>query len=254
MTEITVTEIDTSAFWRLSFSNGPGNILDQATMTQLTAVFRRAAATGPLKAICLEGVGSHFSFGASVQEHLPGQVESMLAAFREMALAMLESDVVVVAAVRGQCLGGGLELATLCHRIIASADARFGQPEIALGVFAPVGSIALVERIGRPAAEELCLTGRSVDAEFAQRIGLVSSIHEHPIDAALAWARENFGPRSASSLRHAVRAIRASLLSRLRTELPALESQYLNQLMQTADAAEGLAAFIEKRSPVWKDH
>ncbi|MEI6244483.1 MAG: enoyl-CoA hydratase-related protein [Acidobacteriota bacterium] len=253
MAEVTVTQIDDGAYWRVSFSNGKGNILDGETMTRLTEVFRQAKTSAGLKAIVLEGAGKHFSFGASVPEHMPGQVEQMFATFRELAFAMLECDVFTLAAVRGQCLGGGLETATLCHRIIADPDAMFGQPEIVLGVFAPIGSIALVDRIGRTNAEELCLTGRSVDAGVAHGFGLVASINEQPAEAAVAWAREQFGERSALSLRHAVRAIRADFVAKLRTELPALEAQYLNQLMHTADAVEGLTAFIEKRPPTWRN-
>lgn len=253
MAEVTVHRIDDGVYWRVSFSNGKGNILDHETMTKLTEVFRQAKSAAPLKAIVLEGDGKHFSFGASVPEHLPGQVEHMFATFRDLAFAILESDVVTVAAVRGQCLGGGLELATLCHRIFADPDAMFGQPEIVLGVFAPIGSIALVDRIGRTTAEELCLTGRSVDAGVAHGMGLVSVVSEHPADAALKWVKEELGDRSASSLKHAVRALRASFVATLRAELPGLEAQYLNQLMQTADALEGLTAFVEKRPPTWRN-
>jgi len=252
MPHITMTELDEGAYWHVSFENGTGNILDHETMAQLTAVFRRARSDARLRGVCLEGAGTHFSFGASVQEHQVDQVAGMLAAMRELALSMLEADVVIAAAVRGQCLGGGLEVATLCHRIIAAPDAKFGQPEIALGVFAPVGSIARVERNGRANAEDLCLTGRSIDSEAAFQMGLVDTIDERPADTAIAWLRAHFSMRSASSLRHAVRAIRASLLNRLRTELPALEGQYLNQLMLTADASEGLSAFLEKRLPAWR--
>ena len=253
MAEITVTQIDDGAYWRVSFSNGKGNILDHETMTKLADVFRQARASAPLKVICLEGAGKHFSFGASVPEHMPGQVERMFSTFRELAFAMLECDAVTVAAVRGQCLGGGLEVAALCHRIMADADAMFAQPEIVLGVFAPIGSIALVDRIGRTNAEELCLTGRSIDAAVAHGFGLVASISEQPAEAALAWAREHFAGRSACSLKHAVRAIRTDFIAKLRSELPVLEAQYLNQLMHTADAVEGLTAFVEKRSPVWRN-
>jgi cyclohexa-1,5-dienecarbonyl-CoA hydratase len=253
MAEIKVVPIDDGAYWSVTFSNGKGNILDHEMMTKLTDVFRQAKTSARLKAICLEGDGKHFSFGASVQEHLPGQVEQMFATFRELVYAMLDADVVTLAAVRGQCLGGGLEVASLCHRIIADPDATFGQPEIVLGVFAPIGSIALVDRIGRTNAEELCLTGRSVDAGVAHGMGLVASVNEQPVEAAIQWARESFGERSASSLRHAVRAIRADFVAKVRAELPVLEAQYLNQLMHTADAVEGLTAFVEKRTPVWRD-
>jgi cyclohexa-1,5-dienecarbonyl-CoA hydratase len=251
---VTTVRLDDEAFWRVTFGGTKGNILDAATMTALVGVFREARATASLKAICLEGAGRHFSFGASVPEHLPGPVADMLATIRRLMFAMLDSHVIILAAVRGQCLGGGLEVASLCHRIFASADARLGQPEIALGVFAPIASLVLPERLPRACAEDLCLTGRSVTAEEAHGMRLVDELTTgDPADHALAWARTHLAGRSAFSLRMAVKAARASLTSRLRAELPLLEQQYLNELMTSHDAAEGLQAFIDKRPPVWKD-
>lgn len=177
----------------------------------------------------------------------------MLAAIRQLALDMLESDVVLIAAVRGQCLGGGLEVASLCHRVVAGTDAVLGQPEIALGVFAPLASVILPERIRRADAEDLCLTGRSIGAEDARAIGLVDAVSEgDPMDAAVAWARTHFSARSASSLRLAVRAVRASFVARFQADLAVLERLYLDELMRSHDAVEGLQAFLEKRPPAWR--
>jgi cyclohexa-1,5-dienecarbonyl-CoA hydratase len=220
---------------------------------QLRSIFRRAGDDGHLKAIVIEGEGPHFSFGASVEEHLPGKFEPMLRGFHGLFDQMLESSVMTLAAVRGQCLGGGLELAGFCHRVFASADAKLGQPEIVLGVFAPVASVALIERVGRGCAEDLCLSGRSITAEEAARIGLVDEIATDPAEAALAYAREHLLPRSASSLRLAVRAARAGFAERFRKDLADVERLYIETLMSTSDAVEGLEAFLEKRSPSWSD-
>jgi cyclohexa-1,5-dienecarbonyl-CoA hydratase len=244
---------DDGAFWRVTFGASKGNIIDRAMMAALGRVFVEARAAAGLKAICLEGAAGHFSFGASVQEHLPDQVAVMLAELRQLVLDMMDSRVVVLAAVKGQCLGGGLELASVCHRIFASADAKFGQPEIALGVFAPIASIILPERVGRAHGEDLCLTGRIVAAAEARAMGLVDDLVDgDPGDAALAWARAQFGTRSASSLRYAVAAVRADLAARVRAELPELERLYVHELMATHDANEGLRAFLEKRPPAWR--
>jgi cyclohexa-1,5-dienecarbonyl-CoA hydratase len=253
MADVTRKTLDDGAFWRVTFENGKGNILDGETMAALTRVFREAKTAAPLKAVCLEGAGRHFSFGASVQEHMPDQAGAMIATFRDLAFAMLDCDVVILAAVAGQCLGAGLEIVTLCHRVIATVDSKFAQPEIRLGVFAPIASIALVDRIGRVNAEDLCLTGRTIDAGVAHGMGLVNGIDEHPAETALAWAREQLGPHSASTLRHAARAIRADLKRRIHAELPAIETQYLQHLMRTSDAIEGLTAFVEKRPAVWRN-
>jgi cyclohexa-1,5-dienecarbonyl-CoA hydratase len=248
-----VIELDGGAWWRVVLGGSKGNIFDTRLTTALTEVLLDAARAPQLKAVVIEGEGAHFSFGASVQEHLPDQVAAMLDRFHRLLFALLDSHVVTLAAVRGRCLGGGLELATVCDRVFASPDVTLGQPEIALGVFAPAASVALAHRVGHAHAIDLCLTGRTVGAAEARAIGLVDEIVEgHPADAALVWARMHLSARSAASLRLAVRAVRAHLVAALRTELPAIERLYLDELMQTSDAVEGLHAFLEKREPRWR--
>jgi cyclohexa-1,5-dienecarbonyl-CoA hydratase len=250
---VSLEPLDDGALWRVTIGGSKGNVIDAGVMDALTRLFEEAARAPALRAICLEGQGAHFSFGASVQEHLPGQVEEMLRRFHAMLLALVDSGVVVVAAVRGQCLGGGLEVVTLCHRVVAARDARFGQPEIQLGVFAPAASLLLAERVGRPRAEDLCLTGRVLGADEALAMGLVDEVTDaDPAEQALGWARTHLLPRSASSLRFAVRAVRAALRKRLATGLPEIERLYLEELMRTDDAVEGLTAFLEKRAPDWR--
>jgi cyclohexa-1,5-dienecarbonyl-CoA hydratase len=251
---VQVTAIDDGAFWRVTFGGSTGNVLDRHLMAALARTIADARGARDLKAVLLEGRGDHFSFGASIQEHMPEHVRDMLTAFRHLILDVLDCHVPIVAAVNGQCLGGGLELAATCHRIVASAGATFGQPEIALGVFAPIASILLPERIGRARAEDLCLTGRAVGAAEARQMGLVDDVVDgDPFESALAWVRAHLAGRSASSLRLAVAAIRAELSARVRTELPRLEAMYLRDLMSTQDAMEGLTAFLEKRPPAWKN-
>ena len=156
-------------------------------------------------------------------------------------------------AVRGQCLGGGLELAAAGHLIFAAPGAMFGQPEIRLAVFAPAASCLLPEKIGPSRAEDLLFSGRSIGAEEAHRIGLVNAVADDPSQAALAYFEEHLAPRSASSLRLAVRAARYDLVNRIRRKLAEVERLYLEELMATRDAVEGLTAFIAKRPPVWED-
>lgn len=241
------------ALWRVVLDGPKGNVLDRAMVAALTATVRRAAREQGLRALILEGAGAHFSFGASVPEHLPPHAAGLLAEFHGLFLALLESGLPCLAAVRGQCLGGGLELAAFCQRVFAAPDARLGQPEIRLGVFAPVASLILPERIGRARAEELCLSGRIVDAQEALALGLVDVLADDPSGAALAWARQHLLGKSASSLRLAARALRLRWSERLAAELRALERLYLDELMSTRDATEGLAAFLEKRPPRWSD-
>jgi cyclohexa-1,5-dienecarbonyl-CoA hydratase len=250
---IRTERLDGGAIWRVRLGGARGSVLDAPAVAALTGLFRDAAQERSLKAVCLAGEGAHFSFGASVEEHLPGQVERMLPAFHGLFRALFDSCVFVHAAVRGRCLGGGLELALAGHRIAAAPDAALGQPEILLGVLAPVASLLLPERVGRPRAEDMCLSGRTVDAAEALSIGLVDEIAADPEEAALAWLRKHLLPRSASSLRLANRAVRAALRRRLDQELAGLEALYLGPLMETRDAEEGLRAFLEKRAPVWRN-
>jgi cyclohexa-1,5-dienecarbonyl-CoA hydratase len=156
-------------------------------------------------------------------------------------------------AVRGQCLGGGLEVAAAGHLIFAAPGATLGQPEIKLAVFAPAASCLLPERIGQSRAEDLLFSGRSIGAEEAHRIGLVNALAEDPSQAALEYFEEHYAPRSAGSIRFAVRAARFDFVLRVRRKLAEVERLYLEELMATHDAVEGLTAFIAKRPAVWED-
>jgi cyclohexa-1,5-dienecarbonyl-CoA hydratase len=250
---VRVEPLDDGAIWRVLLATPKANIVDMEKVEILAAIFDRATRARALKAIIIEGEGPHFSFGASVQEHLPGSFEAMLRGFHGLFLRMLDASVFTLAAVRGQCLGGGLELAFFCNRVIASPDAKLGQPEIVLGVFAPVASVALADRVGRGAAEDLCISGRSVASDEALRIGLVDEIADEPGEAALTYARQHLLPKSASSLRLAQRAVRRDFGERFRREIAEIERQYVEDLMATADANEGLDAFLGKRKPQWKN-
>jgi cyclohexa-1,5-dienecarbonyl-CoA hydratase len=251
---LTIGRMDDGAIWRVALGGSKGNVLDAVLMDALTNVFRDAGQSVHLKAICLEGQGPHFSFGASVLEHLPPLVAPMIARFHGLLLAMLDSAVPVLAAVRGQCLGGGLELVAMCHRVFAARDARLGQPEIVLGVFAPIASLVLADRVGRGNADDLCLTGRSVTAEEALAMRLIDQLTDgDPAETAIAWARTHLLPKSASSLRYAVRAARAGWQVRLAAQLPIIERLYIDGVMSTTDAVEGLTAFVERRPAVWRD-
>jgi cyclohexa-1,5-dienecarbonyl-CoA hydratase len=156
------------------------------------------------------------------------------------------------AAVRGRCLGGGMELAAFCNWVVAQPGAVFGQPEIQLAVFPPVASLILPLRLGQAAADDINLTGRNIEAAEAKAIGLVDRIADDPVADVVAWAGREIAPKSASSLRCAVRASRWRFNQLLRAELPAVERYYLDELMATQDANEGLAAFLEKRKPSWQ--
>lgn len=238
---------------RVLLAGGKGNVLDRQALEELREILREAVSKRRLRALIVDHEGEHFSFGASVEEHLPDEVRGMLTEFHTLARELLLADVPLLAAVRGQCLGGGLELAGLCDRIFAAPGARFGQPELRLGVFAPIGSLLLPRLVGPVHAADLLLTGRSVDAREAERMGLVAEVVDDPSESALAWAGEHLLPKSAEALRFATRAARFSWAGSFLAYLSRLESVYLDELMSTNDAHEGLRAFLEKRKPRWED-
>ena len=238
---------------RLTLARPRGNVIDRAMVACLTETIALASAQPELRTILLAGEGPHFSFGASVEEHRPGEVEAMLPELHELVRALLGCGRVVLAAVRGQCLGGGLELALCAHRIFAAPDSALGQPEVKLAVFAPAATVLLPARIGAAAADDLLLTGRSIGAEEAAAIGLVQEVVDDPLEAARGWHRTHLAPLSAAGLRHAVLAGRDALLRRVADELPRLEERYLTELMATCDAREGIAAFLERRAPRWSN-
>jgi len=155
-------------------------------------------------------------------------------------------------AVRGLCLGGGLELASAGHLIFAAPDAELGQPEIKLAVFAPAASCLLPERIGQARADDLLLSGRTVSGTEAQVLGLVTATADDPEAAALAYFDQHLGGLSAPALRLAVQAARMGFVERVREKLARVEEYYLQDLMAKHDPVEGLTAFMERRPPVWK--
>lgn len=243
--------IQGDALWRVSLAAPKGNVLDSVMTAELREVFRAAADQPELRAVLLTAEGPHFSFGASVAEHRADQARAMLAGFHGLFADIFAASVPVIAAVRGACLGGGLELVASCQRIFAHPGASFGQPEITLGVFAPVASFVLAERIGRAAAEDLLLSGRRIQAGEALELGLVDELSDEPESQATAWAIEHLVPHSATALRMATRAARTEYRQRFEATIAALEELYLGPLMATHDANEGIAAFMEKREPKW---
>ncbi len=238
---------------RLQLAKPKANIIDAAMIDAVSGALESHTADLRMLAVVLDAEGPNFSFGASVEEHLPGQCAGMLKKLHALIMQMIEYPVPIIAAVHGQCLGGGLEVACASSHIIAAPDTRLGQPEISLAVFAPAASCLLPERIGQSQAEMLLLSGQSVDAEKARQTGLVDEVSDEPTEAALAWIDANIIGKSASSLRIAVTAARHDYIARVREKLQAVEALYLNELMKTSDAVEGLNAFLEKRKPVWEN-
>jgi len=241
---------------RIVLDDGKGNVLDHVMMQELQELFNSFTKNKDLKLLVFEGAGKHFSFGASVEEHKKDSAAAMLKGFHQLFYSLRDLSIPTVAKISGQCLGGGLEVALMCNILFADKTAKLGQPEVVLGVFPPPASILLPEKIGFARAEELLITGRTISADEAKALGLVNELFadKETMETEIAkWIELHIVPKSASSLRFAVKASRAKLNHVITNFLPQLESMYVKQLMETHDANEGINAFLEKRKPVWKN-
>lgn len=236
---------------QLHLARPKANLIDAEMIAALDEAFARPVPPA-LSAILIDAEGPNFSFGASVAEHLPGQCGAMLASLHRLIRRMVASEVPVLVAAHGKCLGAGLELALGGHLLFVAPDAELGQPEIRLGVFAPAASCLLPELIGPSRAADLLLSGRTISGAEAVSLGLAREAQANPAEAARAYATTHLLPKSASSLRHAVRAARSDFAARINQRLAQVEQQYLEELMRSRDAIEGLEAFLAKRPPKWE--
>jgi cyclohexa-1,5-dienecarbonyl-CoA hydratase len=238
--------------WRITLSDPPLHILDMAMLGELREAL--GCVTNDRHALILDATGEKaFSAGASVQDHLGDRVSGMLERFHDCFRILARLDLVTVALVRGAALGGGCELALACDFVLASDGARFGLPEIQLGVFPPVAAYQLSRQVAPRKGLELILAGDPVDAATAASQGLVNAVF--PATDFDARANEWLGRiyrQSASSLRIAKKAFRLAQAGDFESRLAAVERLYLDELMQTEDANEGLKAFVEKRKPTWR--
>jgi len=236
--------------------DGKGNVLDNVMMLEMLDLFAEFKMNKDIKLITFQGEGRHFSFGASVPEHTKEFAEMMLKTFHKIFFELIGLSIPTMAKISGQCLGGGMELALACNFMFADKTAVLAQPEIILGVFPPPASIMLPLKIGNSRAEEILLTGRSIDAEEGERIGLLHEVFEDKNslnEGSDKWINKNIIPKSASSLKYGVMASRATFNYIMSNKLPYLEHLYVSQLMETNDANEGINSFLEKRKPVWKN-
>lgn len=254
MDKIKVSYTHNETVARIVLDDGKGNVLDHIMMDEIQTLLASFADKKNLKLIVFEGEGKNFSFGASVEEHTKELAAAMLHGFHQLFFTLRDLSIPALAKISGQCLGGGLELALMCNQMFADKTAKLGQPEIVLGVFPPPASILLPEKIGLSRAEDLLLTGRAISAEEAKQFGLINLLFEDKaaLEAGVTeWIEKYIVPKSASSLRFAVKAGRVKFNHVLSNFLPQLENMYVNQLMETPDANEGINSFLEKRKPQW---
>ncbi len=252
---LSVRELHDGAVCEIVLNTPPGNILTAKMMAEIEAQFEIEDTKRDRKLIVFKGVGKHFCFGASVEEHQRDQVGAMLPAFHRLMGKILAHPVPTLAKVSGQCLGGGFELALVCSFILAGEDARFAVPEIQLGVFPPVAALLLPQMSGSMLACKMVLTGAKLGAKELHRAGIVTSVSsEGELDSdIIAFIEKQILPKSASSLRFAHRATRMTLARHFEAHIGELERLYLKDLMASHDANEGINAFLEKRPMEWSN-
>jgi cyclohexa-1,5-dienecarbonyl-CoA hydratase len=241
---------------RITFARAPLNVFNIEMMREIATAINACVAERETVAIVFDTTPESraFSAGVAVEEHVEETIYQMLDSFHAIFRLLEQAGKPTIAVVDGAALGGGCELVAACDIVIASPRARFGQPEIKLGVFPPVAAILLPRVIGDKRARELMLTGELIDAQEALRLGLVSYVVPQEqlwqkTQEVLARLRE----LSATVLEATRRAIDMGRGFSLDEALAKVENLYLNELMKTEDAREGVRAFMEKRKPSWRN-
>ena len=238
----------------VTLNRPPLNILDIQTIDRLGKAIEELASDPGVLIIVLRGAGDRaFSAGVAVQDHTPDKVVPMLESLHGTIRRLRDLEAVTVAAVQGHCLGGGMELAMSCDLVVATDDACFAQPEIELGCYPPVAAVLLPSRIGAGLTLDLALTGRTLTCEEAERLGLVTRrVPSGQLDEAVRELTAQIATKSAPVVRLAKKAVRAGRDLPFTEALAETERIYKEELLPLEDMAEGTAAFLAKRRPVWR--
>lgn len=250
--DIFITSETLDGLATLTLDRPPLNVLHIPMLRQLEAALEQLAGDETLGALVLGARGKMFSAGVDVADHTAEKVGEMIPLFDRVCRALAEFPVPTLAAVHGHALGGGCELALCCDLAVMADTAKIGQPEIQLAAIAPIAALRLPRLAGYRAAADMLFTGRSLTAEEARQLGLANAVV--PAEQVASWAQEK-ARQLAGLSRVALSMTKRALGLSLRgwdNALPEMERLYLQELMSTADAVEGLAAFLEKRKPVWK--
>jgi len=243
------------AWRRIVLGGGRGNLLSLDLIRALGEAIHALESERGIKWLTIEGAGGEFSYGARIQEHTPEMMATVLPETHRIIKRLLAFPAATASLVEGRCLGGGFELALACDDIIATENATFGLPEIRLAAFAPAAAAILPLRVGASRATRAIVTGQIQGAQYWHDAGLLSMVAPQAslLDAAAAWFDAQLSPHSAVAMSHAVAAARLTLRAQAEPALEAAERDYLGGLLKTADATEGVNAWLEKRSPNWKD-
>jgi cyclohexa-1,5-dienecarbonyl-CoA hydratase len=238
---------------RVSLDNPPRNVIDLQTMEELARALAEVESRSDISIVVLSGAGKAFSVGVDIAAHARDQVETMLAKFHAVMRALVATRKVSIAAVHGHCLGGGAELAMVCDLVYTTELAHWAFPEIKLGCYPPVAVTALAALVGQKHAADLILTGRSITGAEAAEIGLANrAVPEGQLTAAVEESVQHLLELSPATLAVTKKALYAWDSIHFDKGLARAEKIYLEELLRTEDAQEGITAFVEKRKPAWK--
>ena len=238
----------------LTLNRAPLNVLNIEMMEEINTYLEDLKKEKTLKLLVIQAAGKAFSAGVDVGEHLGDLVYKMIEVFHKMFRLMDALKVPSIAVVNGSALGGGCELALYCDMVIATERSKFGQPEIQVGVLPPIAALVFPRMIGRKKAMELILAGDTISAQEALSLGLINKVvPEASLAGEVTGFIGKFKKLSGIVLKLAKEATLAGLNDDIDRGLRSIEQIYLDRLMKTEDAQEGLKAFLEKRKPAWKD-
>ena len=238
---------------RVTLEHSPLNVIDVQMMQELSTALVEIEGKPDISTIVLDAKGKAFSAGVEVAAHTPDKVADMLEQFHAVIRTLVATKKVTIAAVHGACLGGGAELAMVCDMVFTARDATWGFPEIKLGCYPPVAATALAALVGQKRASELILTGRTISGDEAVAIGLANkSANTQDVRSLVNDAIEHLKALSPAALAITKKAIYAWDSMHFDKGLARAEKVYLEELIKTNDAQEGILAFLEKREPRWK--
>ena len=238
---------------RITLSNPSLNVIDIPMIEELSCTLAEIELRPDISVITIAGAGKAFSAGVDVAAHTPDKVTGMLGKFHAVIRALIATRKITIAAVHGSCFGGGAELAMVCDIVYTTDSAQWGFPEIKLGCYPPVACTALASLVGQKHAADLILTGRSITGVEAAAIGLANrAVPEANLDSEVDATLAHLTKLSPAALAIAKKASYAWDSMHFDKGLARAEKIYLEELMKTEDAHEGIRAFLEKRAPVWR--
>ena len=238
---------------KITINRPPLNILNIETMEEMNRALAELRDDDAVKVVVITAAGNKaFSAGVEVADHLGDKLSSMVEGFDGLFISLVEVDKPTIAVVNGVALGGGCEVVLGCDMAIASEKAILGQPEIKLGVYPPPASVLLPRLIGRRKAFEIILSGDSIDAREAERIGVINKVvPDEELEKAADEFIKRFTSNSGLALTQARRALYRNFDLEFRKAMEVTGTD-ATLVMGGENSVEGLTAFLEKRKPVWK--